>query len=85
MVAERLLERAVGFEFVEQQAVKVKRVEYHENGKKTLETEDPNVSVELLTAPSEIPLPHPLGQATCCKVHEPLSFFVYRLGPPKPI
>jgi len=40
LVAERLFERAVGFEFVEQQAFKVKRIEYHENGKKALETEE---------------------------------------------
>jgi hypothetical protein len=40
LVAERLFERAVGFEYIEQQAVKVKRIEYHENGKKALETEE---------------------------------------------
>jgi hypothetical protein len=47
LVAERLFERAVGFEWIEQQAFKVKRVEYHENGKKALETEEIKV-VEVL-------------------------------------
>ena len=40
LVAEKLFQRAIGYEWVEQQALKVKRVEYHENGKKALETEE---------------------------------------------
>ena len=47
LVAERLFERAIGFEYIEQQAFKVKRVEYHENGRKALETEEIKV-VEVL-------------------------------------
>jgi hypothetical protein len=39
-VAEKLFQRASGYEWVEQQAVKVKRIEYHENGMKALETEE---------------------------------------------
>ena len=40
LVAEKLFQRAIGYEWVEQQALKVKRVEYHENGEKALETEE---------------------------------------------
>ena len=47
LVAEKLFERAIGYEWIEQQAFKVKRVEYDENGKKALETEEIKV-VEVL-------------------------------------
>ena len=54
LVAERMFERAIGFEYIEQQAFKVKRIEYHKNGKEALETEEIKVVEVLKVLPPDL-------------------------------
>lgn len=54
-VAAKLLDRALGAEWIEEQAFKIKRVEYSDMGRKTLETEKIEVVAVRRAAPPDTP------------------------------